>query len=302
MRLLDQRSRDNGAVLQHILKVYQVAVMHMLSKIIRIMKMDNSFLMRLNDVGGKEQPLGQALVINTVMLLLIGTHEILDSLSSGGFHPVKWIYYLYALLLTPAYLLFDTTGLLIMLLAGALGGMAATSLTHEPDAKEMLAALLPAFYPALPIMAMCIVMTNGLPHWRLYVWMMFGLSVASDGFALFFGMAFGKRKLIPRVSPNKTVAGAIGGFVGSLFAAAIIFLHSLYFGDGVPFWIFIVLALIGSLMTQVGDIVATYIKRFCGVKDFGKIFPGHGGLLDRLDGIMYNAVALCIYLLILTVI
>lgn len=69
-----------------------------------------------------------------------------------------------------------------------------------------------------------------------------------------------------------------------------------------PFWIFIVLALIGSLMTQVGDIVASYIKRFCGVKDFGKIFPGHGGLLDRLDGIMYNAVALCIYLLILTVI
>ena len=243
-----------------------------------------------------------ALVINTVMLLLIGTHEILDSLSSGGFHPVKWIYYLYALLLTPAYLLFDTTGLLIMLLVGALGGMAATSLTHEPDAKEMLAALLPAFYPALPIMAMCIVMTNGLPHWRLYVWMMFGLSVASDGFALFFGMAFGKRKLIPRVSPNKTVAGAIGGFVGSLFAAAIIFINSLYFGDGVPFWIFIVLALIGSLMTQVGDIVASYIKRFCGVKDFGKIFPGHGGLLDRLDGIMYNAVALCIYLLILTVI
>ena len=54
--------------------------------------------------------------------------------------------------------------------------------------------------------------------------------------------------------------------------------------------------------TQVGDIVASYIKRFCGVKDFGKIFPGHGGLLDRLDGIMYNAVALCIYLLILTVI
>ena len=143
-----------------------------------------------------------ALVINTVLLLLIGTHEILDSLSSGGFHPVKWIYYLYALLLTPAYLLFDTTGLLIMLLAGALGGMAATSLTHEPDSKEMLAALLPAFYPALPIMAMCIVMTNGLPHWRLYVWMMFGLSVASDGFALFFGMAFGKRKLIPRVSPQ----------------------------------------------------------------------------------------------------
>ena len=180
--------------------------------------------------------------------------------------------------------------------------MAATSLTHEPDAKEMLAALLPAFYPALPIMTMCIVMTNGLPHWRLYVWMMFGLSVASDGFALFFGMAFGKRKLIPRVSPNKTVAGAIGGFVCSLFAAAIIFLNSLYFGDGVPFWIFIVLALIGSLMTQVGDIVASYIKRFCGVKDFGKIFPGHGGLLDRLDGIMYNAVALCIYLLILTVI
>ena len=53
-------------------------------------------------------------------------------------------------------------------------------------------------------------------------------------------------------------------------------------------------------MTQVGDIVASYIKRICGVKDFGKIFPGHGGLLDRMDGIMYNSVALCIFVLLVT--
>jgi phosphatidate cytidylyltransferase len=242
-----------------------------------------------------------ALLINVVLLLLIGTHEMLSSLSAGGFRPVKWVYYPYVLLLVPAYLWLGEKGLLILLIAGAMAAMAAAALRHEPDPGELMAALLPAFYPAIPIMAMCIVMNNTLDHWRLYVWLMFALSVGSDGFALFFGRAFGRHKLIPKVSPNKTVEGAVGGVVGALFSALIIYLVSLYYHDGVSVWTFFMLGLVGSVVTQVGDIVASYIKRFCKVKDFGKIFPGHGGLLDRLDGIMYNAVALCIYTMLLSI-
>lgn len=241
------------------------------------------------------------LVINVVLLLVIGTHEILSVLWAGGFHPVKWAYYLYALLLVPAYLWLGERGVLLLMLAGAMTAMAATALRTTPDAKEMLAALLPAFYPAMPIMAMCVLVTSPLEHWRLFVWMMFALSVGSDGFALYFGRAFGRRKLIPAVSPNKTVEGAVGGLVGGVFAALIMYCFSLYFHDGLPVWLFVGLGLVGSAVTQVGDIVASYIKRFCGVKDFGKIFPGHGGLLDRLDGIMYNAVALCIFVMLVTV-
>ena len=123
---------------------------------------------------------------------------------------------------------------------------------------------------------------------------MFALPIGSDGFALFFGKAFGKHKLIPKVSPNKTVEGAAAGVLGALFSAMIVYGVTVYHGENLSIWIFIGLGLLASVVNQVGDIVASYIKRFCGVKDFGRLFPGHGGLLDRLDSIMYCAVALCI--------
>lgn len=244
---------------------------------------------------GSPEVLGRwVLVANLALLLLIGTHEMLQTLKSGGFHLVNWVYYVYVLLLVPAYLFGKDTGLLIMVLAGLLCAMASAALHTEPDAREMLGALLPAFYPALPIMAMGMILLSDAEKWRMMVWMMFALPVGSDGFAFYFGKAFGKHKLIPKVSPNKTWEGAVGGVVGSVFAALIVWGVTVYHGENLNIWIFIGLGLLTSVVNQVGDIVASYIKRFCGVKDFGRLFPGHGGLLDRLDSIMYCAVALCI--------
>ncbi len=244
---------------------------------------------------GSPELLGRwVLVVNLVLLLLIGTHEMLVTLKGGGFHPVSWPYYLYALLLTPAYLLLGDTGLVVMVMAGLLASLASVALRTEPDAREMLGALLPTFYPALPIMAMGMILLGDSEYWRMMVWTMFALPVGSDGFALFFGKAFGKHKLIPKVSPNKTVEGAAAGVLGSLFCAMIVYGVTVYHGENLSVWIFIGLGLLASVVNQVGDIVASYIKRFCGAKDFGKLFPGHGGLLDRLDSIMYCAVALCI--------
>ena len=244
---------------------------------------------------GSPELLGRwVLVVNLVALLLVGTHEMLATLKSGGFHPTRWLYYLYVLLLTPAYLLFGNTGLVVMVMAGLLASMASGALRTEPDAREMLGALLPAFYPALPIMAMGMILLGESEYWRMMSWTMFALPIGSDAFALFFGKAFGKHKLIPKVSPNKTVEGAAAGVLGALFSAMIVYGVTVYHGENLSIWIFIGLGLLASVVNQVGDIVASYIKRFCGVKDFGRLFPGHGGLLDRLDSIMYCAVALCI--------
>ena len=231
---------------------------------------------------GSPELLGRwVLMVNLVALLLIGTHEMLATLKSGGFHPVSWLYYLYVLLL-------------VMVMAGLRASRASVALRTEPDAREMLGALLPAFYPALPIMAMGMILLSDSQYWRMMAWTMFALPLGSDGFALFFGKAFGKHKLIPKVSPNKTVEGAAAGVLGALFSAMIVYGVTVYHGENLSIWIFIGLGLLASMVNQVGDIVASYIKRFCGVKDFGRLFPGHGGLLDRLDSIMYCAVALCI--------
>ncbi|UJR85055.1 Hypothetical protein I5071_71340 [Sandaracinus amylolyticus] len=118
------------------------------------------------------------------------------------------------------------------------------------------------------------------------------LAWASDTGAYFAGRYFGKTKLYPAVSPSKTVQGSIGGLLGSLtggLAAHFGFLPELPLVDA------ILLALIGGALGQMGDLVESLVKRSTGVKDSGSILPGHGGLLDRVDALMFTALACLIY-------
>lgn len=119
-----------------------------------------------------------------------------------------------------------------------------------------------------------------------------------DTFAYFAGRAFGKRKLAPVVSPKKTVEGAIGGVLGSMLIgvfATLIYLQFfgrlLGFAQARPAYYLLVAVLGGlaSLLGIVGDLFASAVKRQCGIKDFGTIFPGHGGILDRFDSVLFIA-------------
>lgn len=112
----------------------------------------------------------------------------------------------------------------------------------------------------------------------------------SDAFALFAGMAFGKHKLAPELSPKKTVEGAVGGFAGAI-VCCLLYGAVLRFGFQlrVSYLAFAVYGALGSLVSQVGDLSFSYIKRQYGLKDFGNIFPGHGGVLDRFDSVIFCA-------------
>lgn len=102
----------------------------------------------------------------------------------------------------------------------------------------------------------------------------------TDTMAYFSGMLFGKKKLCPEISPKKTVAGAVGGTLFGTLAGVVVF----WIAQGTPLWGLIALPL--SVVSQLGDLSASVIKRRFGVKDYGKIFPGHGGVLDRFDSII----------------
>ncbi len=138
------------------------------------------------------------------------------------------------------------------------------------------------------------IMDNGFE----LAWLVLVGTFSTDTFAYFIGKFFGKAKLLPEISPNKTIAGAIGGVAGSVICTAAFgfFYANGYAGMRIPNYHYILLGLVCGVLAQIGDWAASAIKRSVGIKDFGHIMPGHGGILDRIDGLLFVAPAVYFYL------
>lgn len=115
-----------------------------------------------------------------------------------------------------------------------------------------------------------------------YIWIVFIIAFATDTFAYFTGKLLGKRKLCPNLSPNKTIEGSIGGIIGSLISV-LLFISFFNINHYIEF---IIITFVCSVLSQFGDLFASKIKRIAGIKDYGTIMPGHGGILDRFDSII----------------
>ena len=114
----------------------------------------------------------------------------------------------------------------------------------------------------------------------------------SDTCALFAGMAFGKHKLAPVISPKKTVEGAVGGVAGATaLMLLVVFLFNRYAGLDIHYGAAALMGAGGAVIGQIGDLSFSIIKRQTGIKDYGHIFPGHGGVLDRFDSVVFVAPA-----------
>lgn len=112
----------------------------------------------------------------------------------------------------------------------------------------------------------------------------------SDTCALFAGMAFGKHKLAPVISPKKTVEGAIGGVVGAtVLMLFVVYLFNRFAGLDIHYSAAAIMGACGAVIGQIGDLSFSIIKRQTGIKDYGHIFPGHGGVLDRFDSVIFVA-------------
>ncbi len=137
-----------------------------------------------------------------------------------------------------------------------------------------------------------------IPNGVYYYILILLASWVCDIFAYFVGLAIGEHKLIPEVSPKKTIEGAVGGVFFAMLGF-LIFGIAISYVDGAPkpdFAVLLVYGIILSIISQIGDLSASLLKREKGVKDFGNIFPGHGGVLDRFDSILPVApvlLALC---------
>ena len=123
---------------------------------------------------------------------------------------------------------------------------------------------------------------------RAYLLLPFILSFACDTFAYFVGCSIGKHKLAPKVSPKKSVEGSIGGLAGNVLCGCIfVFVMNRWFGGAIGYGAMVVLALICGVVAQIGDLSFSLIKREYGIKDYGKLFLAHGGVLDRFDSVLF---------------
>ena len=154
------------------------------------------------------------------------------------------------------------------------------------DVKRPIATVFGMVY--IPLIFGLFQAFEAIPNGKVYIWMIFVIAFLTDTFAYFVGRFLGRHKLAPAISPKKTIEGSIGGIV---FAVAGMIAYGVVmeqvFHLSLPIVTLIIVGVLGSVAGQCGDLAASMIKRHCDVKDFGKILPGHGGVLDRFDSILF---------------
>ena len=154
----------------------------------------------------------------------------------------------------------------------------------DDAAREVAFTLLGFLY--IPFLLMHLVMLRQTPYGIQWLLVIMLIVMTNDSAAYYTGSAFGKHRLYPLVSPKKSIEGAIGGLFGSLcgtLLAKYSFFPQLTLADAV------VTAVVVGLMGQTGDLFESLLKRSFGVKDSGTLIPGHGGVLDRMDSILFAA-------------
>lgn len=232
----------------------------------------------------------------------VGTYEMYHTFRKSEYKNSPWAPLLLCVAIYPLWYFLGYKGILIALSLSICLALAVFTFKAEMELKDLLATIFSLIYP-MALVSLAFALSREFPCGGTFaISFAIFLPVFSDTFAYLVGSTLGKRKLCPSISPKKTVAGAVGGLLGSVLCAVTFFLlFDLYaiipvgyvsFSDSVAVRavVFVVLGIVGGVLAEIGDLAASRIKRTMNIKDFGNIFPGHGGVLDRLDSIMFTLV------------
>ena len=238
-----------------------------------------------------------------VALTLIALDEVYRALEHKGYSVCRWGGYAAAVLMWPLSRFMGVLDPLLLLVAAmgiSMTGVLLNGRPTFPDAAASVYPLLTCFLPMSMFMMMLNATYGRVPGIAL-ITMAFAIAYSCDAAAYFGGRAFGRHKLCPSVSPKKTVEGALFGILGGVLGALGCRLFFVYLlrtpMPGVP--AAILLGVLGSLAGQIGDLTASLLKRYSGIKDYGKVFPGHGGVMDRFDSVIFTLIVLYCYTLVL---
>ena len=235
---------------------------------------------------------GNILFLVTGMISLIGLFELYRVLRIEK-TPLGIIGYLTAMSYYLLIWLNDKQYIMLMIIAALMMLMSVYVFTFPKyKTEEVTAAFFGIFYAA--VMLSYLYQVRNMTDGRYLVWLVFISSWGCDTCAYCAGTLLGKHKLAPSLSPKKSVEGAVGGVVG---AALLGFLYATFFGlqmteVGNPQAACAIACAIAAVISQIGDLAASAIKRNHNVKDYGHLIPGHGGILDRFDSMLFTAPAI----------
>ena len=221
---------------------------------------------------------GNILNVAILAISLIAVHEFHKAIRHiENINPVRTLNYLFTIgLFLTNYSSRITVDFIIFLYVISM--LVSSVLSKKHTLKDAAITLLGGLYISFFFYHMYLL--NG----SIYIWIVFLSAFATDTFAYFSGVFFGKHKLCPTISPKKTIEGSIGGIIGCLI---VIVLFSIYFKLDNVFGL-AMLSIVLSVMSQIGDLTASNIKRTAQIKDYGDLMPGHGGILDRFDSILFT--------------
>jgi phosphatidate cytidylyltransferase len=247
-------------------------------------------LIILNLVLLEKDPLFFALLISAMAVL--GTYEITKALREDLPPCLRALALLYSLLLLPSYILgHSMEGVFLLTAVAIMAALVLSTFKAQVPISSVGSFALALCYPALLLSFIYPLAYSDRALFLLVC--VFGIGPMSDTFAFLVGSLLKGPKLYSEISPKKTVSGAVGGLIGGLTAGMMIYsvFISFFSHINIPsLWQMEAIGIAGSVFTQLGDLAESAIKRKLGIKDFGNLLPGHGGVLDRVDGIIFNAI------------
>ena len=236
--------------------------------------------------------IGDKIVVDIALsiIALLGMNEYLNAVSKVS-NPVKWISYASCFsiaiihIVPQEYLNMIVTLSVPTILIILFAQVVATEM--KTTFKDIAYTFLGIFYVVFFIMFVAFI--DGMPNGKILIWYAIFAAWGTDIFAYVVGKHFGKHKF-SKVSPKKSIEGCVGGVIGSLIMIlAYTYIANNYWGMNYSYLFITAIGVMLSLIGQIGDFAASSIKRFVDIKDFSNLIPGHGGMLDRIDSLIFLA-------------
>ena len=251
---------------------------------------------------------GWPLRCGILVLSFVGMHEVFGAFRAKGLKPVLSALWLFCLLGSAAAAFADSLmhpvfrGLppvLLCLVVSFIYAAFVVIARGKSDFASLGATAFALVYPGLFFVTLQYVQdVKGELASIVACLITFLIASSSDVCAYFIGCRFGKHRLSPEISPKKSVEGSVAGIAGAVLCACLVPLIVSALRGSMsdtmrqealpPLWAFALLGAVIGVVSQLGDLTASLVKRYCGIKDYGTILPGHGGVMDRFDGILFT--------------